>query len=342
MSLVDYSQFGQSLILEQLITPSTPRIVVDIGAHDGLSGSNSRALLEQGWRGLLVEPIPSIFAELQRNCADLPNVRLVQAACSDRTGSASIRLGTDGPKPQMSSLSQDDRILNNLTTESIEVTTTTLADLLSAHEIPADFGVLLIDTEGLDLTVLRGLDHTQSRPRIIVTEDFVGTNPEKYAFLNDRNYRRAGFWGADSFWISAAHDASLTTLQLPVRRLPDDWTPPGILGDAGRALIDATRLPNCIVGWAWTQLDQEPSRDVTLALYGGDPAHCYFFEARRTPRSDVATFFHSDALLMSGFRAPVDVAPGVYDVTIMQHGSDTYANTPLGRIRLDAGVFRVV
>jgi hypothetical protein len=56
--MVDYLQYGQALILRQLITSDTPRILVEIGAHDGISGSNSRMLLEQGWCGLLVEPLP--------------------------------------------------------------------------------------------------------------------------------------------------------------------------------------------------------------------------------------------------------------------------------------------
>jgi hypothetical protein len=54
--LIDYSQHGQALILQQLITADTPRVLVDIGAHDGITGSNSRALIEQGWHAVLVEP----------------------------------------------------------------------------------------------------------------------------------------------------------------------------------------------------------------------------------------------------------------------------------------------
>ena len=76
-SMLDYSQHGQALILRQLITPDTPRILVDIGAHDGMTNSNSRALVEQGWRAVLVEPLPMAFAQLRENCRDFPETTLL-------------------------------------------------------------------------------------------------------------------------------------------------------------------------------------------------------------------------------------------------------------------------
>jgi hypothetical protein len=57
--LIDYSQEGQALIIQQLITADTPKIVVNIGAHDGVTGSNSR--------GLLAEPVPAAFQHLFEN-----------------------------------------------------------------------------------------------------------------------------------------------------------------------------------------------------------------------------------------------------------------------------------
>ncbi len=40
------------------------------------------------------------------------------------------------------------------------------------------------------------------------------------------------------------------------------------------------------------------------------------------------------ALLMSGFRANVNVAPGVYQVTVIQQGRRKYAVNGLGELRL--------
>ena len=104
--MIDYSQYGQALIIQQLITPDTPRIVIDIGANDGVAGSNSRTLLEQGWRGVLVEPLPLVYEKLKSNSAGFPNVDVENRACSDSRGTAVLRIGSDGSIGQMSSLSQ--------------------------------------------------------------------------------------------------------------------------------------------------------------------------------------------------------------------------------------------
>ena len=331
--LVDYSQGGQALVLEQLFTADTPRIVVDIGAHDGISGSNSRALVEQGWFGLLVEPMPSVFSLLQANCAHLQNTKLVQAACSDRNGTARIRLGKDGPEGQLSSLATDPLILENVTNESLEVETITLEELLSRHSIPDDFGVLLVDTEGWDLTVLRGLARMRARPRIIVTEEHPLTNREKYEFLLERKYRFVGTWGSDSLWISESHPADVSSVRMPVMRLTEPWVPSEKHVETGRAVMDENAcLRSSIVGWAWTEIDEEPEPEVAVVLDGVDSAQRYSFRAWRMPRSDVSDHFSSGNLLMSGFRAPIDVPAGTYDVTVLQRGNGVCASNSIGRI----------
>lgn len=41
---------------------------LDIGAHDGVTFSNTRALLLKRWHGVLVEPSPSVYPRLVENC----------------------------------------------------------------------------------------------------------------------------------------------------------------------------------------------------------------------------------------------------------------------------------
>ena len=40
---------------------------LDVGANDGVTLSNTRALAERGWRGVLIEPSPKAFALLKEN-----------------------------------------------------------------------------------------------------------------------------------------------------------------------------------------------------------------------------------------------------------------------------------
>jgi FkbM family methyltransferase len=62
----DYSQhFEQQVILDYF--KGFAGTLLDIGANDGVTFSNSRALLELGWLGVLVEPSEKTFKELQEN-----------------------------------------------------------------------------------------------------------------------------------------------------------------------------------------------------------------------------------------------------------------------------------
>lgn len=54
--------------------------VLDIGAFDGETLSNSRALLERGWKGLLVEPSPFAFQKLLALYEGAKDVNLINAA----------------------------------------------------------------------------------------------------------------------------------------------------------------------------------------------------------------------------------------------------------------------
>lgn len=333
--MLDYSQYGQALLLERLINEDTPDSLIDLGAHDGLYGSNSRTLLERGWRGLMIEPLPQVFQALKQNLAHLPKVELVQAACSDQTGIARLRIGIDGLLGQMSSLSSDPLLSSNLAEQSIQVQITTLPDLISKHRIPQDFGILLVDTEGWDYAVLQGLQDTSARPRIIVTEDFTPTNDVKFRLLAGLGYHHAGSWRGDSFWTSSAGKRGPADFAPPVHRISRRWKPSGRHAGAGVSRLDiAESFENTIIGWAWNVRDAEPPPIVFLALKSIETGTSAVFRAWRTPRPDVVAYFDSNCLLFSGIRAHVDVAPGIYEATVIQETEESYTATPVGVVGL--------
>ena len=55
----DYSQNGEQKIILEYFQDKYKGKVLDIGANDGITLSNSRALIEKGWDGVLIEPAPS-------------------------------------------------------------------------------------------------------------------------------------------------------------------------------------------------------------------------------------------------------------------------------------------
>jgi len=57
-----------------------PPSFIDVGAYDGVTYSNTRALVDLGWSGLMIEPGLTAFQQLLRNYADIERVTLIHAA----------------------------------------------------------------------------------------------------------------------------------------------------------------------------------------------------------------------------------------------------------------------
>lgn len=65
-----YSQNNEQLFIENYFTSNPPKYggkFLDVGAYDGITFSNTFALLEKGWSGVMVEASPSVFTALKRN-----------------------------------------------------------------------------------------------------------------------------------------------------------------------------------------------------------------------------------------------------------------------------------
>ncbi|MGL4348372.1 MAG: FkbM family methyltransferase [Chlamydiales bacterium] len=64
-----YSQYGQDqFVNENFFKNRTKGIFVDIGAHNGISLSNTYFFeKELDWTGICIEPIPHVFKQLQKN-----------------------------------------------------------------------------------------------------------------------------------------------------------------------------------------------------------------------------------------------------------------------------------
>jgi len=80
-----YSQNNEEIfILEHFA--DRPGRLLDIGAWDGKTYSNTLALVERGWSGVLVEPSPIPFSTLLKSCGHNPDIRLLNAAVTVNSG----------------------------------------------------------------------------------------------------------------------------------------------------------------------------------------------------------------------------------------------------------------
>lgn len=178
--------------------PGRRRFCVDVGAARPDFLSISARFRECGWRVLAVEPNPA-FCELYR----ARGWEVVPCACGehDQDGVDFFVVNSRGAAYGNGALSFESysslgikpsyrAIQGGLDTRAIKVNVRRL-DTLLAQYAPEErrIDLLLVDVEGWELEVLRGLDLARHRPRVIVLENLFD-NLDVVAFLLERGYER--------------------------------------------------------------------------------------------------------------------------------------------------------
>jgi FkbM family methyltransferase len=197
-----YSQHGEDLIIRRLLRNCPSRFVVDVGANDGQSWSNSYLFGQLGYRLLLIEPMPH-FADLCRRLyAERDDVAVETAAIGRQRGGATFFIHADQATDALamrSSLRKELLPTSNMT--EIRVNVHPLADLLRKHRWPADYALLTIDAAGCDLEVLETAQLDRWRPKVICIEEadpHAATVPD---YLMQYRYRREAVCGPNGIYI---------------------------------------------------------------------------------------------------------------------------------------------
>ena len=126
-------------------------VAIDIGAHHGLY---ARALAGTARTVLAVEPIPALVAELR---GVLPErCRIIEAAMSERSGSAILRVPLRQGLPDHALGSLEPGVLRGAAYVSHKVPTLRLDDLAARYAGAGRVGLVKIDVEGHEAAVLRG------------------------------------------------------------------------------------------------------------------------------------------------------------------------------------------
>lgn len=170
-------------------------VFVKVGANDGVTGDPCGGLFieNRNWTGLLIEPVPYLFAKLAHNYADRERFALEQVAIGKEPGRThfyyvdeSAKKALPGIPIHYDMLGSFDRmhIVNHLNgvlepyIVTIEIEVQGLANVLQRNGIKK-IDVLQIDTEGYDWEVLKSLDFATILPKVIYVE-------HKHLSLDDR------------------------------------------------------------------------------------------------------------------------------------------------------------
>ena len=162
----DYqSQCGQDKWLVERGFPGLKDgFFVDIGAHDGITFSNTYFLESRmGWSGIAIEPMPEVYERLRKN----RRCTTVNACVSATAGHLRFRQ-ISGYSEMLSGLvdQYDARHLDRIEREvlahggswaDIDVVSVKLTDLLRENEVET-VHYLNIDVEGAELDILRSID----------------------------------------------------------------------------------------------------------------------------------------------------------------------------------------
>jgi FkbM family methyltransferase len=170
----------------------TPRgFFVEVGANDPQKDSQSWHLEQQGWTGILIEPVPELAAELKR----VRKAQVFEVACSSPEQAGKVlRLHVAGP---FSSFDPNLAVTGMRAERTVEVAVRTLDAVLAEGGATAPLDLLSVDVEGHELEVLRGFDFARWKPRLILLEDHV-SGLDKHRFMQRAGYtlmRRTGLNG---------------------------------------------------------------------------------------------------------------------------------------------------
>ena len=202
------SQAGQDAVVDRILKGRREGVFLDIGAYDGVTGSNSLFFeVYRGWTGLLVEPVEA-HAARARSVRRVPCLGVAVAAAEGEAEFIEVQAGLT----QMSGLSQsyDAALLGKVRADPRHreatrvVRTRTLAGLLDelGTERP-DF--VSLDIEGGELAVLEACPFVTHRPRLWAVENNSGTRriPE---IMRAAGYDLIEFCGPDDIYLDRRAD----------------------------------------------------------------------------------------------------------------------------------------
>ncbi len=188
---LSYSQFHQDLFALYVLGQDKGGYFADIGAANGIAGSNSYMLEKSfGWTGVCAEPGRSWRREFTAN---RPQTKL-ETRCVWGCDDAQL-VFAETPARGFSTLkefrSSDPHKKIRRRAKEYPVKTVSLNTLLIRNKCPAQFEYLSMDTEGSEFEILKHLDFDQFRPKVITIEhNFTDARERIFELLMAQGYRR--------------------------------------------------------------------------------------------------------------------------------------------------------
>lgn len=197
-----FGQWETDRIIEGYFDEGHTGICVEVGAANGIKGSNTLYFEQLGWDALCIEPNPKQFDSLAEHRKNVAHY-----AVSDSVGKMDLTIFDVGEKNIMSSLTSlkpDERlveahehIINN--SYKVEVEVETLPNILEIAKYPTKIDFISVDTEGTELDVLKGFDFDRYDVSLFVVENNyddaeIGEFMATKGYVRDQRYKINDFY----------------------------------------------------------------------------------------------------------------------------------------------------
>lgn len=171
-----YSQHSEDDVILNLLDNPSNRVILDIGANDGITYSNSRMFIETyNWSAVLIEPTKECVDKLNVLYSDNDRVEIFPYAIDKTESLIEIftgNMGKDGSINQVSTIHKHEKHYwetKNVVYGSEIINTIPLIDILKKTN-HTYFDVVSIDTEGSDCDVLEQIFECGLLPEFIIFE----------------------------------------------------------------------------------------------------------------------------------------------------------------------------
>ncbi|KAK3085060.1 hypothetical protein FSP39_023644 [Pinctada imbricata] len=154
------------------------KLVIDVGANDGLLSSNSFNLIQMGWSAILIEPLQDQAKLAKVNLDRYVNpykesnqtVKVIQAVLSDKDGSVQFAVADDIAGMEGYVIPKELDGYEVVHHRRITVASLTVKTFTYKYAVPKYFGLLSIDAEGAG-KILHEFIGLGFRPAYIIYED---------------------------------------------------------------------------------------------------------------------------------------------------------------------------
>ena len=188
-NMKDFSQHGESIWLYNYIAENnimTPEVFVDIGALDGITNSNARLFLSQGWKGILFEPNSISFNKLFENTRDF-NCDIYNVAISNVVKKSKFQIVTKKNFAGHSNINDNGDY--NVLCATLDIF------------VDSEIGILDIDAEGHDNVILNSvINDLRIKPKFIIVEGNTPQAREEQMLLLNKEYKLINTIKVNTIW----------------------------------------------------------------------------------------------------------------------------------------------